>query len=179
MAPKWCPCHQSECQYVFPNWYDLTNQVICLRVKSIQAPVRSDFWLPVQAQISSFSKYLLPVLYAEAESNCLKLPQVFHALLQGIFPTQGLRPGLPHCRQTLLLAEPQEKPKNTGVGSLSLLPRIFLAQESNWGLLHCRWILYQLSYQTCPGLHVLTYTPPSLLHFFFLYAHRWPTLLVF
>ena len=25
----------------------------------------------------------------------------FHALLQGIFPTQGLDPGLPHCRQIL------------------------------------------------------------------------------
>ena len=37
--------------------------------------------------------------------------------------------------------------KNTGVGSLSLLQWIFLIQESNWGLLHCRWILYQLSYQ--------------------------------
>ena len=24
-----------------------------------------------------------------------------HALLQGIFPTQELNPGLPHCRQTL------------------------------------------------------------------------------
>ena len=33
--------------------------------------------------------------------------------------------------------------KNTGVGSLSLLQGIFLTQESNWGLLHCRWILYQ------------------------------------
>ena len=37
--------------------------------------------------------------------------------------------------------------KNTGVGSLSLLQRIFLPQELNWGLLHCRQILYQLSYQ--------------------------------
>ena len=44
-------------------------------------------------------------------------------------------------------AEPQGKPKNTGVGSLSLLQKIFLTQESNWGLLHCRWILYQLNYQ--------------------------------
>ena len=42
-------------------------------------------------------------------------------------------------------AEPQRKPKNTGVGSLSLLQRIFPTQESNQGLLHCRWILYQLS----------------------------------
>ena len=29
---------------------------------------------------------------------------------------------------------------------LSLLQRIFLTQELNWGILHCRWILYQLSY---------------------------------
>ena len=39
------------------------------------------------------------------------------------------------------------KPRNTGVGSLSLLQRIFLTQELNRGLLHCRRILYQLSYQ--------------------------------
>ena len=31
-------------------------------------------------------------------------------------------------------------------GSLSLLQGIFLTQESNWGLLHCKGILYQLSY---------------------------------
>ena len=42
------------------------------------------------------------------------------------------------------------KPKNTGVGSLSLLQRIFLTQESNRGLLHCRRILYQLRYQGSP-----------------------------
>ena len=42
-------------------------------------------------------------------------------------------------------------PKNTGVGSLSLLQWIFLTQESNWSLLHCRWILYQLSYQRSPS----------------------------
>ena len=38
------------------------------------------------------------------------------------------------------------KPKNTGVGSLSLLQGIFPTQESNWGLLHCSQALYQLSY---------------------------------
>ena len=54
-----------------------------------------------------------------------------------------------------LPAEPQRKPKNTGVGSLSLLP----TQESNRDL-HCRQILYQLSYQGSPGLmftHSLLY----------------------
>ena len=37
--------------------------------------------------------------------------------------------------------------KKTGVGSLSLLQWISPNQESNQGLLHCRHILYQLSYQ--------------------------------
>ena len=27
-----------------------------------------------------------------------------------------------------------------------------MTQEFNWGLLHCRWILYQLSYQGSPVL---------------------------
>ena len=40
------------------------------------------------------------------------------------------------------------EPKNTGVGSLSLLRGVFLTQESNRCLLHCRWILYQLSLQS-------------------------------
>ena len=31
-----------------------------------------------------------------------------------------------------------------------LFPEIFPTQESNRGLLHCRWILYQLSYQGSP-----------------------------
>ena len=69
------------------------------------------------------------------------------SFLQGIFPTQGSNPGLPHSRRIFLPAEPQGKSKNTSVGSLSLLQRIFPTQESNWGLLHCRHIRYQLSYQ--------------------------------
>ena len=40
--------------------------------------------------------------------------------------------------------------QNSGVGSLSLHQGIFLTQESNQGLLHCRWILYQLGHQGSP-----------------------------
>ena len=42
--------------------------------------------------------------------------------------------------------------QNTGVGSLSFLQGIFLTQELNQGLLHCRRILYQLSYQGSPHM---------------------------
>ena len=37
--------------------------------------------------------------------------------------------------------------QTTGVGSLSLLQGILPTQGSNPGLLHCRWILYQLSHK--------------------------------
>ena len=68
-----------------------------------------------------------------------------HSLLQGMFPTQGLKPRSPALQADSLPAEPPGKPKNTVVGSLSLLQGIFPTQESNLGLLHCRQILYQLS----------------------------------
>ena len=34
----------------------------------------------------------------------------FHFLLQGLFPTQGLHPGLPRCRQTLYQLSHWERP---------------------------------------------------------------------
>ena len=40
--------------------------------------------------------------------------------------------------------------KNTRVGCHALLQAIFPTQGSKPGLLHCRWILYQLSYQGSP-----------------------------
>ena len=58
-----------------------------------------------------------------------------------------VKPRSPILQVVSLPPEPQGKPKNTGVGSLSLLQRIFLTQELNQGLLHCRRVLYQLSYQ--------------------------------
>ena len=59
----------------------------------------------------------------------------------------NLEPRSPRLQADSLPAEPQGKPKNTGVGSLSLLQGNFPTQELNWGLLHCRWILDKLSYQ--------------------------------
>ena len=40
--------------------------------------------------------------------------------------------------------------KKTGVGSHSLLQRIFLVLGSNLGLMHCRQILYHLRHQGSP-----------------------------
>ena len=94
-----------------------------------------------------------------------------------------------HTAGSSLPAEPQEKPKNTGVGRLSLLQGIFPIQELIWGLLHCRWILYQVSYQGSPRtkhLKVSGYYPLEYMHsytykekawFFFLHREclQWPS----
>ena len=73
----------------------------------------------------------------------------------GDLPNPGIKPRTPALQVDSLPSEPPGKPKNTGVGSLSLLQGIFPTQELNWGLLHCRRILYQLSYQGSPRLQYL------------------------
>ena len=71
----------------------------------------------------------------------------------GDLPNPEIEPRSPALQVDSLPSEPQGKPKNTGVGSLSLLQGIFPTQELSWGLLHCRRILYQLSYQVNPFMH--------------------------
>ena len=67
-------------------------------------------------------------------------------------PNPGIESRSPALQADSLPLEPPGKPKNTGVGSLSLLQGIFPTQGSNWGVLHIRQILYQLSYQGNPGI---------------------------
>ena len=76
-------------------------------------------------------------------------PEYWSGLLcspPGDLPNPSKEPRSPALQADSLPFEPPGKLKNTGVGSLSLLQQIFLIQESNRGLLHCRQILYQLSY---------------------------------
>ena len=68
----------------------------------------------------------------------------------GDLPNPGIKPRSPELQADSLPAEPPGKPKKSGVRSLSLLQQTFLTRESNWGLLHCRWIFYQMSYQGIP-----------------------------
>ena len=75
------------------------------------------------------------------------------SLLQGNLPNPGIEPRSLTLQVHSLPAEPQGKPKNTVVGSLSLFQGIFQIWESNRGLLHCRRILHQLSYQGSPSIY--------------------------
>ena len=69
--------------------------------------------------------------------------------------------------------------QNTGVGSLSLLQGIFPTQEWNRGLLQCRRILYQLSYQGSyckwsPNKILPEFLARPLINFYWLKSPRTP-----
>ena len=69
----------------------------------------------------------------------------------GDLPNPGIKPRSPELQADSFPSEPPGKPKNTRIGSLHLLQGSFPTQESNQALLHCRWILCQLSYQESPN----------------------------
>ena len=73
----------------------------------------------------------------------------------GDLPNPGIEPRFPTLQVDSLPFEPPGKPKNTGLDSLSPHQGNFLTQESNWGLLHSRRILYQLSYMGSPSSSML------------------------
>ena len=65
----------------------------------------------------------------------------------GVLLNPGFEPRSSALQVDSLLSELPWKPKNTGLGSLSLLQGIFSTQKSNPDLLHFRQILYQLSHK--------------------------------
>ena len=71
-----------------------------------------------------------------------------HAFLQGIFPTQGLKPDLPHCGRILNHLSYQWSPRILKRVAYPFSRRFF--QPRNWTRVSYKWILYQLSYQGSP-----------------------------
>ena len=79
----------------------------------------------------------------QANGIRLLVAVVFCSVVSDSLWPHGLRPAR-------LLCAWDSPGKNTGVDCHSLLQRIFLTQGSNLGLLHCRQILYHLSYREEP-----------------------------
>ena len=84
----------------------------------------------------------------------------------GDLPKPEIEPMSPALQVDSLSSEPLWKPMNTGVGSLSLLQGIFPTQKLNWSLLHCRRILYQLSYQCILNSMIISFISKFLVAFF-------------
>ena len=158
MTSRWeNPC---EAELVCESQENADIRKGCMPAKSLQSCPILCHGLAHQASLSvgfSRQEYWSGLLYPPPGG----LPD------PGIQPTSLTSPGLAGCSSPL---EPPGKPdvanesetkvkvtqscptlcgpgQNSGMGSPLLLQGIFPTQGSNPGLLHCRWILYQLSYE--------------------------------
>ena len=78
-----------------------------------------------------------------------------HALLQGIVPTQGLNPGLPHCGWIFYNLSHQGSPRILECVAYPFSRGPSRPRNRTQGLLHCRRILYHLSHQGSPYSHYI------------------------
>ena len=101
---------------------------------SVMAPV--DIWAPIfPGQQEMLQRWTDQSWIIDKEGRGKSTESESHSLVSDSLRPHGLY-------------SPRNSPgQNTGVGSLSLLQGIFPTQGSNPGLLHCRWILYQLSHK--------------------------------
>ena len=76
------------------------------------------------------------------------------SLLHGIFPAQGLNPGLLRCRWILYQLIRKGSPRILEWVAYPFSRGSSPPRNQNWSFLHCRQILYQLSYQGSPLTHI-------------------------
>ena len=143
-VPCTAPCTVGATRNEFPSFYSFPPvwrtavklQRMCVCAKSLQSyPILCD---PVD--------YSPPGSSVHGDSPGKNTRVSCHALLQGIFPTQGSNPGLPHCMQILYHLSHQESLRILEQVACSFSRGVFPTRESNQGLLLCRQILYQLNY---------------------------------
>ena len=77
-------------------------------------------------------------------------------LLKGIFPTQGLNPGLPHCRQILYQLSYKRSPQNIESNVNYFIHVVHYIHSSNvsykWNFVHFDWLHSAVPISTPPPL---------------------------
>ena len=136
-----------------------TAKLFLRAVVPVQAPITSCVRLPMSSQVKERKKVKVaqpcPTLHDPMDYTVRRFsrPEYWNGLpcpSPGDLPNPGIKPRSPAMQANSLPAESPRKPRNTGMGSLSLLQGIFPTQGSKQGLLHCMQILYRLSYQGSP-----------------------------
>ena len=142
--------HSLECQTKLNSNPGLGCLVACMTPSKVLNPSE----LQVPALWDTRGLYLTQVGALKDTLVCCVC--VSHSVVSDSLRPHGLEP-------TRLLCPWNSPGKNTGVVSHFFLRGIFLTQGSNLGLLHCRQILYHLSYQGSPllsvGATIMKYQP--------------------
>ena len=117
-SSSWPSCHPCVCLLLY--WTRCPQQGQCLLWLSVSVlPVTISDFYPVKSEserCSVMSDPLRPhVLYSPWNSPVQNTGVLSCSLLQGIFPTQGSNPGLPHCRRILYHWSTREAPSTSNV----------------------------------------------------------------
>ena len=99
---------------------------------------------PVPGILQARTLEWVAISFSNAWKGKVKVKSLSHARLLATPWTAAYQapPSMGLSRQEYWSGVPSPFPKNTGVGSNSLLQGIFQSQESNLGLLHCKQVLY-------------------------------------
>ena len=136
------------------------GHVLCEEMRSRWDQMDPSTWWMLNLKLVSLMKVKVSQL---CPALCNPMYCVVHGILQAIvlewvallFSRGSSQPRdwtqVSHIAAGFFTSLATREPKNTGVGSLSLLQQIFQTHKSTWGLLLCRQILYQLSYQGSPS----------------------------
>ena len=111
--------------------------------EKIPLPFQSDNFFYFLSSLPQFKNHSHSYYEICMSLRYVKMESVSHSFVFDFLQPHGLQPIRFLC--------PYDSPgKNTGVGCHFLLQGIFSTQGLNSGLLHCRQILYHLSYQGSP-----------------------------
>ena len=75
------------------------------------------------------------------------------SLLQGIFPSQGSNPGLPHCRQILYQVSHKRSPRILEWVAYPFSRGSSWPRNLTWISCIAGWFFYQLSYEGSPKVY--------------------------
>ena len=169
------------CSALFMVWllhpYVTTGKTIALTIQTFVGKVMSLLFNMLSRLVIRFLSRSKCLLITWLQSPCtaiLESKKIKYATVSIVSPSLGWN--LPTLQADSLPSEPPGKPKNTEMGSPSLLQGIFPTQRSNRVLLHCRWILYQLSFQGSPpssNIVNISYTEPFKTLPFILWKYPW------
>ena len=138
LTQQWCNALETAIQ---PKRRSFSLKKRTYKIQQYEVGQKSVFMMKVKAKVTQLCLTLCDPM------DCMEFSRPGYWSGQPFpspedLPNPGIESRSSALHDDSLPAETQGKSKNTGVGSLSLLQWIFLTQESNQGLLHCRWILY-------------------------------------
>ena len=148
-------CHSVMCNSLRPHGLQHTRPPCPLPTQSLLKLISIELVMPSNHLILCRPLLLLPSIFPH--QGLFKWVSSLHQVAKVLEFQLQHQSFLWTFRTDFLYSPGNALGQDTGVGSLSLLQGIFPTQESNWGLLHCRQILYQLSYQESPYINIHTY----------------------